>query len=113
MIRVNRSVHGKVVSVEKHAVILSGGPGGFATGTKRRIADCTEGGGGLVRGTRYHSRRLRPFTFSDSSLRAAPPSPARRSVQNDGLVLSKLRSADRLAAYFPPAQITAFFSSVC
>ena len=30
-----------------------------------------------------------PITFSDSSLRAAPPSPARRSVQNDSVFLDR------------------------
>ena len=75
------------VIVEKPTVILSGVPGGFATGTQRRIADSNraEAVGG-------YTRSLVPaasarFTVSDSSLCAAPPAPTRRSVQNDGVVL--------------------------
>ena len=71
----------------KNAVILSGVPGGFATGTERRIADCkwAEAAGTGERvfpptASAHYSQRF--FTAFRPRLR-----PRRNSVQNDGVFL--------------------------
>ena len=70
-------------SRQNQTVMLSGVPGGFATGTERSIADW-KGAEAVGVMARDHSDRLRPRTVSDPSLRLCRKA-SNGSVQDDGV----------------------------
>ena len=76
-----------------HAVILNGVSPWAQAGAKRSEESLTETGGGGGDGReRVPTRRLRPFTFSDSSLRFGRKA-SRNCIQNDGWVWGAKRAS--------------------